>query len=124
MVVDAKASRAYLEARAAQERQAAEERRQAALAALAAGAPAVFARFSQVRRAYLFGSALDAGAFLAASDLDIAVDAVLDAEGFFTLWRDLEAAVPGWEIDLIELDRRDVYFADRVRETGELIYEA
>ncbi len=124
MIVDAKASRAYLEARAAQERQAAEERRQAALAVLDAGARAVFARFPQVRRAYLFGSALDAGAFLATSDLDIAVDVTLDAETFFALWRDLESAVPGYEFDIIELDRADVHFADRVRETGELIYEA
>jgi len=43
MAVDPRESLAYLEARAARERQAAEERRQAARAALAASAPAVFA---------------------------------------------------------------------------------
>jgi predicted nucleotidyltransferase len=124
MVIDAKASRAYLEACAARERQASEERRQAALAALHAGIGPVLARYPQVRRAYLFGSAIDPGAFLPGSDLDIAVDVALDAETYFAIWRDLESAVPGYEFDVIELDRADVHFADRVRETGELIYEA
>jgi hypothetical protein len=50
-----------------------------------------------------------------ASDLDVAIEGALGAEDFFALWRDLERAVDSWPVDLVELDRRDVHFAQRIR---------
>ncbi len=56
------------------------------------------------------------------SDIDVAVEGHLDAADYFALWRGLERAMPGWELDLIELDER-IHFAKIVRAEGEVIYE-
>ena len=56
------------------------------------------------------------------SDVDLALEGDLTAEDYFALWRELERAAEGWSLDLAELDR-DLHFAGRVREGGELIYE-
>jgi predicted nucleotidyltransferase len=119
---DLAASREYLTARQERERRVAEQRRQAALRAIRAAARAVFPRFPGVRRAYVFGSALHPGAMRADSDIDIAIEGALSAEGYFALWRDLEHAASDRTIDLVELDR-EVRFADRVRKEGMLIDE-
>ncbi len=116
------ACRAYLQARWEQQNQAAEQRRQAVIQTVRAAAGRVLPRFSRVQRAYLFGSALRPAALRTTSDVDVAIEGALDAEEYFALWRELERAVPGWPIDLVELDD-DLPFAARVREKGELIYE-
>jgi len=61
------------------------------------------------------------GALRSTSDIDLAVEGRLSAGEYFALWRELERAAVGWPIDLVELDR-DLRFAARVREQGELIY--
>lgn len=116
------ASRAYLESRQEQEYRIRERRRQAALADVRAAVQLVLPRFPAVRCAYIFGSVLRPGAMRATSDVDIALDGELDAETYFAIWREMEKAAEGWEIEVIELGP-DVRFAARVREQGELVYE-
>jgi predicted nucleotidyltransferase len=119
-VVDLEACRAYLRARQQQEAQRQQALRQQVAEAVRRAAIAILPRFPQVRRAYLFGSALHT--LRSTSDVDIAVEGALSAEEYFALWRELDRAVPDWPIDLVELGR-DLHFTDRVRAEGELIYE-
>jgi predicted nucleotidyltransferase len=98
-----------------------ERRRQAALEAAADAITSVLPRYPTIRRAYLFGSVSRRGAFRVDSDVDIAVEGV-DATDFFTLWRDLEEAMPDWTVDLRDLVPGSD-FARRVQERGRLIYE-
>jgi predicted nucleotidyltransferase len=123
MAIDVKTSRAYLRTRAEQEFQAKERERQTALGVLRAAVRSIMPHFPHARRVYLFGSAVRPGRLRVTSDLDVAVEGLLGAEEYFALWRELERAVHDWPIDLVDLDRRGVYFAARVRETGELTYE-
>ena len=120
--MDVSACRVALQARQAQQYAKREKRRQAALDSVRAAAASVFPRFPAVRRAYLFGSAVRSGALRATSDVDIAIEGVLDAETYFAVWRALEMAVEEWPLDVVELSA-DLRFASRVREQGELIYE-
>ncbi len=120
---DVQASLHWLLEREQKAYQLRERRRQAAVQALRAAIASVASDYPQVRRVFLFGSATRPGGLGAASDLDVAVEGTLSAEEFFAFWRDLERTVDVGPIDLVELDRRDVYFAQRIRETGELIYE-
>ena len=110
--------------RSLQERtyQARERQRQALLRTVRAAARSIFPCFPGVRRAYLFGSLARPGAMRPTSDIDIAIEGRLSAEEYFALWRRLERAVAGWPIELVELDK-DLHFATRVLERGELIYE-
>lgn len=118
---DLTACRAYLRARQEQTYQARERERQALLRAVRTATRSILPYFPGVRRAYLFGSVLRPGAMRPTSDIDIAIEGRLSAEDYFALWRQLEHAAMGWPIELVELDR-DLHFAARVRETGELIY--
>lgn len=122
--IDVAACRAFLQARQAQRSRDQGRRRQALVRAVHAAARSVLPRFPAVRRAYLFGSVLHPAALRATSDVDIAVEAKLDAQEYFALWRELERAMGdrSVELDLVELDR-DLRFAARVRRQGELIYE-
>ncbi len=118
--VDLEACRAYLKARQQRAVQRQEALQQQVSQAVRAAAAAILPRFPNVRRAYLFGSVLHG--LRTTSDVDVAVEGELTAEEYFALWRELDRAVPGWLIDLVELER-DLRFADRVRMEGELIYE-
>jgi predicted nucleotidyltransferase len=123
MAIDVQVSRNWLLAREQEGFRQRERRRQVARAALCTAVCAVAPRYPQVDRAFLFGSVTRPGGLNETSDLDVAVEGVLGAEDFFALWRELERAVDSWPVDLVELDRRSVHFVQRVRETGELIYE-
>ena len=121
ITLDVAACRAHLRVRHEREHQAREQRRQAALKALRIAARSVLPRFPDVQRVFLFGSVLHPGGLHSTSDVDVAIEGKLDAQEYFTLWRELERAAPGWLIDLVELGR-DLRFAALVRERGELIY--
>jgi predicted nucleotidyltransferase len=118
---DVAACRAHLRDRHERAYQVHERRRRAAIAALRCAVRALLPRFPGVQRAYLFGSVLHPGGWRAMSDVDIAIEGKLDAGEYLALWRELERAAPDWLIDLVELGR-DLRFAERVRERGELIY--
>lgn len=122
--IDVEKSAAALDARLAEKRARLEARRERALAAIRPALRAVGPRFPSVRRLYLFGSVLIPGAFRSDSDIDIGVDGDVNGEAFLALWREIDNAAPGWETDLVELDRARVHFAERVREEGELVYQA
>lgn len=122
MTIDIAACRATLQMRQQQQFRARERRRLAALQTLRAAGKRVLPAFPTVQRAYLFGSVLRPGALRATSDVDIAIEGTLDAETYFALWRALEMAAEGWDIEVVELGD-DVRFAARVREQGELIFE-
>lgn len=122
--IDPQRAAAALAARFAETRGQQEARREAALASMRRGLPLAAARVPAVRRLYLFGSVLIPGAFRSDSDIDVGVDGDLSADEFFALWREIDDAAPGWETDLVELDRARVHFADRVRKEGELVYAA
>jgi len=120
--VDVKAARAHLQAREKERLREREATRQRVRAMARAAARSVLPRFPQVRKAYLFGSTARPGAMRRDSDIDIAVEGHLGAEEYFALWRDLERAIPGWTVEVVEMGR-DLRFAERVHETGEVIYE-
>jgi predicted nucleotidyltransferase len=121
---DTKASAAALEARLTAARAPLEARRKRALAVMQHALPRAGSQVATVRRLYLFGSVLIPGAFRSHSDVDVGVEGALSADEFFSLWRAIEDAAPGWEVDLVELDHSRVHFADRVRTEGMLVYEA
>lgn len=122
MDVDIPACRAHLQARQRQRERSYETYRQHLVQVTREAVGSVLPSFPQVRRVYLFGSILRRGALRRDSDLDIAVEGSLSAEAYFALWRQLEGALSGQTVDLVELDR-DLRFADRVRQSGEVIYE-
>jgi len=73
-----------------------------------------------ISRAFLFGS-IRAGSCRKDSDIDLYVEGV-DPESYWDLWREIEQH-SGQTVDLY-CDRDDPRFVQRVRERGELIYEA
>ncbi len=115
--------RANLEARESKRLEAREASRLRAVEMVRAVVQTILPAFPRVCRAFVFGSAIRPGAMRRNSDIDIAVEGDLTAEEYFALWRDLDRAIPGWQVEVIELDRQ-VHFAERVRKTGELVYEA
>jgi len=131
MVVDVAACRAYLQARQRQRDLEQEALRRQVMQAIRAAAPSVLAAFPQVRRAYVFGSVVRPGAMLRSdSDIDVAVEGALSAAAYFALWRELERAIPGRTVEVVELERdpslcsgQALRFTERVRQTGEVIYE-
>ena len=120
--VDVTTARAHLQARQSQSNRAREFARQRALEMVHGAARSVLPAFPQVHRALVFGSITRAGAMRRDSDIDIAIEGPLSAEEYFALWRELERAISGFEVEIVELDK-DLRFAERVRETGEVIYE-
>lgn len=96
-------------------------RRQTACASVLAAIQAVLPRYPNVQRVYLFGSVIRKGAFRPNSDVDVAIEGT-NAEQYFALWRDLEEVAPDWIIDLREINEPS-YFAQIVRQRGELVYE-
>ncbi len=121
-VVDATTYLVHLRERQSQSYQKREAIRQRAAQLARRAALSVLPSFNDVRRAYLFGSVTRPGSMRDDSDIDIAVEGRLDAEEYFALWRELERAMASWVVDVVELDR-DLRFVERVRQTGELIYE-
>ncbi len=95
--------------------------RKAALKATLAVAPSVIATYPSVQRAYLFGSIVQPNRFHSESDIDIAVEGIT-ARTYTTLWRDLEEALPEWEVDLRDISHPSP-FANLIRQTGMVIYE-
>jgi predicted nucleotidyltransferase len=120
--VDIAACRATFAAREEKKLAEREKRRQTALEAAANALNAILPHYSKVRRAYLFGSVVRPGAFRLDSDVDIAVEGV-EAADYFALWRDLERAMPDWQVDLRDL-APGTHFAKRVQMEGRLIYES
>ncbi len=106
-----------------QSRQLAERERwrEEALTAVTTAIPSIAARHPSVAQAYLFGSIIRPGEFRLASDVDVAVVGTTPA-AYFAFWRDLEAALPNWVIDLRDITEPS-FFSERIQHTGLLLYE-
>lgn len=98
-----------------------EARRQKAKTAVLSTIPSIAAKIPSVKRVYLFGSVMENGRFHKKSDIDIAVEGTT-AEAYFEFWRQAEAALPHWLIDVRDITPTSL-FATRVKQTGLLIYE-
>lgn len=120
--MDITACRASLQARQRRRDQEREAMRLQVVQVVREAARSVFPAFPQVRRAYLFGSMARRGPTRRDSDIDIAIEGQLSAETYFALWRELERAIPGRTVEVVELGP-DLHFAERARRTGELVYE-
>ena len=121
MTINIATARQNLQVRTERERIARETRRAAAEQAVTGAIKRVVADFPGLKRVYLFGSVVRPNAFRSDSDVDVAVEGV-NAADYFAVWQAIEAAAPGWTIDLRDITRASE-FAERVRMTGTLIYE-
>ncbi len=119
--VDLAACREAFRARQQRMRAERENRRLIAIEAVRRAILECVPGYPSVQRMYLFGSVVRPAAFRRDSDVDVAVEGIGSAE-YFDLWRDIERAAPEWTIDLRDITRPSL-FAERVRATGQLIYE-
>lgn len=120
MPIDIQEARRSFQARQQKKFVACESARKKALLAVRSTAPGIIAKYPAVTAAYLFGSILRPGAFGSDSDIDIAIEGG-GAADYFTLWHELEEALPDWPIDLRDLPP-GTYFSERVYQQGEKIY--
>ncbi len=119
--VDIEACRQNFHARQQQIYWDSEARRREARAAILNALETVLPNHPEVRRVFLFGSVIQAGAFRADSDIDVAVEGT-SAEQYFALWHHLGNAAPEWMIDLREINQPS-HFTSSVQQRGELVYE-
>jgi len=119
--VDIEACRENLRRREQRRYQERESLRQAAREAITHAIREVLPRYPDVQQGYLFGSVTMDGHFSSHSDIDVAVEGT-NIEQYFSLWHELDDALPAWFIDLRDISTPS-HFADTVRQTGELIYD-
>ena len=74
------------------------------------------------RRIYQWGSLLRLGGFKPYSDIDIAVEGILDAERFFALLEDVQK-LTAFPVDLVQIEKIAPEYADDIRRNGKLLYE-
>jgi predicted nucleotidyltransferase len=122
MTVEVSTCQAHLQARQCRRDAAREMARQQLLQVVRTAVHSVLPAFPQVHRVYLFGSTARPGAMHQDSDVDLAVEGCLSAETYFALWRELEQAIPGRTVEVVELTP-GLSFTERVHQTGEMIYE-
>ena len=115
------AYRQHFKAQQAKKLDEREAKRVYALETVTAVLPTIISQFPAIQQLFLFGSVIHSGQFHAKSDIDIGVVGTT-AEDYFALWRELEAKLPEWLIDLRDVSD-DSLFADTVKKTGLLIYE-
>ena len=73
-------------------------------------------------RIYQWGSLLRPGAFRSFSDIDIAIEGIVDAERFFALLGDVEK-LTHFPLDIVQLEKIEPEYADDIRRNGKLVYE-
>ncbi|MBE2220806.1 MAG: nucleotidyltransferase domain-containing protein [Anaerolineae bacterium] len=113
--------RQHFKAQQAKKLEEREAKRLYALETVTAVLPPIISQFPTIQQLFLFGSIVHPGQFHAKSDIDIGVLGTT-AEDYFALWRELEAKLPEWIIDLRDISD-DSFFANTVQKTGLLIYE-
>jgi predicted nucleotidyltransferase len=104
-----------------QARQQREAIRRQALTAVTQAIPSIAASFPSIRRVYLFGSVTRPGHFHSGSDVDVGVVGAT-AEAYFAFWRELEATLPEWLIDVRDVSD-DMHFSHQIQQRGILLYE-
>jgi len=73
-------------------------------------------------RIYQWGSLLRPESFREYSDIDIALEGVLDAETFFRILAEAERLTK-FPLDIVQLEKIEPEFADDIRQRGTLVYE-
>ena len=74
------------------------------------------------QRIYQWGSLLDEDRFSEISDIDIALEGIVDPETFLRLLGEAEDLSP-LPVDIVQLERIDPLHAESIRTRGKLIYE-
>lgn len=74
------------------------------------------------RRVYQWGSLLHRDHFSQISDIDIAVEGVLDPERFFAMYGEA-MALTSFPLDLVQIEKIHPVYARDIREKGRLVYE-
>ena len=74
------------------------------------------------RRIYQWGSLLRADAFKPYSDVDIAVEGIVEAERFFALLEDVQR-LTAFPVDLVQMEKIAPEYAEDIRRNGKLLYE-
>lgn len=120
-MIDIAAVRHNLQARAERERAGRETLRTAAEHIVSEAVQKAIVNFPSVKRVFLFGSVIRPNAFRPDSDVDVAVEG-LGVADYFSIWRAIEEAAPGWTIDVRDITQPSE-FAERVRATGKTVYE-
>ncbi len=83
---------------------------------------AMIVREFSPRRIYQWGSLLRPGAFKPYSDIDIAVEGVIDPERFFALLGRAQA-LTRFPLDVVQIEKIAPEYADDIRGHGRLVYE-
>ncbi len=73
-------------------------------------------------RIYQWGSLLRPGAFRDYSDIDIAVEGILQPETFFRLLGDVQRLTE-FDVDLVQIEKIEPEYAEDIRRKGKLVYE-
>jgi len=116
-----RATRSYLEKRAALRRDRLHVRYLEAQRQAVAIVDRV-ARLHHPRRIYQWGSLLDERHFNENSDIDLALEGLVDAAQFFAVVRDAET-LTDMPLDIVELEKVDPLQAESIRRRGRLVYE-
>jgi predicted nucleotidyltransferase len=74
------------------------------------------------QRVYQWGSLLHPERFDENSDIDFAVEGITDAETFFRLLGDA-MKLTQYPIDIVQIEKIEVEFADAIRQSGKIVYE-
>lgn len=74
------------------------------------------------RRIYQWGSLLRPGGFKPYSDIDIAVEGVVDAERFFAMLGQAQS-LTAFPVDIVQLEKIAPEHAEDIRQYGRLVYE-
>jgi predicted nucleotidyltransferase len=74
------------------------------------------------RRIYQWGSLLHPERFNENSDIDLAVEGIIDAETFFKLLGDA-MKLTSFPLDIIQIEKIEAEFAETIRLSGKIVYE-
>ena len=73
-------------------------------------------------RVYQWGSVLRQGGFRDYSDIDIAVEGIVDARRFFEMLGAVER-MTSFPVDLVQIETVAVEYAEEIRQHGKVVYE-
>ncbi len=74
------------------------------------------------QRIYQWGSLLNEDHFSNISDIDIAVEGVLNVKEYFKMFGDADE-MTDFHLDLAQIEKVEPLFAKKIREKGRLVYE-
>ncbi len=121
MLVDPKAGRSFLERRERARQRVLDQRFAQAQRDVQAIVSLIVAKYKP-RRLYQWGSLLHRPRFWEHSDVDIAVEGILDVKAFFAMYGEADH-LTSLPLDLVALEHIEPEFRDLIRAEGRMIYE-